>query len=444
MPRIAAIDAICFSAALRGHEPRDISPLISRPYDVLTREDRDRLLARNPQNIVALDLPHYPPKAAGPTATYEAAARQMRQWLAEGVLQRVGRRVLLVYEQIYSYRDRPHVRRGLIANLPVQALGAAPDGAGGIYPHEQTFSGPKEDRLRLMQATQCQLSPIFGMYTDPEHEVGPILAEAVARPPAFCGTTDDGVAHRVWIVDDERTQQRLRDRLYGKDVYIADGHHRYTTALNYRAHLRSAGAAPPAAGWCMFVLVSMQDPGMLILPTHRVLSGLHNFSIGQFCEAAKDKLKVCRFDSADLAELEAALPHAEPHAIGRYDPAEADPHRRLWIATPVQDDPLAGLFPNQSRAWRQLDVAIAQHLIVERICQPAFGHPGTPLSWAFPHTLRELQDIADSSGCGLGMVMQPTPLPAVQNVSQAGELMPQKSTFFYPKLASGLVINPLS
>jgi uncharacterized protein (DUF1015 family) len=194
----------------------------------------------------------------------------------------------------------------------------------------------------------------------------------------------------------------------------------------------------------MFVLVAMQDPGMTILPTHRVLSNLRGFSMRRFCEAAKATLRVRRFDSADLRDLEAALPKAGPHAIGLYDPGEPDPHRRLWIATTVQDDPLAMLFPKKSQAWRQLDVAVGQHLIVERICQPAFGPDGSDWRWSFPHTLKEFQATADASPASLGLLMQPTPLKAVQEVSQAGDLMPQKSTYFYPKLASGLAINPLS
>lgn len=444
MPLIKPLDALCFRAALDGSQPRDISSFISPPYDVLTLQDKERMLAQNAHNIVAIDLPHYPPKEAGPQAVYDAASRALRTWLDEGVLRRLGRPAFFVYQQAYEYQQRQYARTGLIANLPVQPFGVRVDGAGGIYPHEQTFSGPKEDRLRLMEVTRCQLSPVFGLYGDSRNEIAPRLSEVTQKTEDFLGRTPDGVLHRVWVLDDAATEQHLRDRLYGKDIYIADGHHRYTTALNYHQQLQARGEGSEAAGWCTFVLVSMQDPGMLVLPTHRVLSNLSNFSMRRFCEAAKGRLRVCRFESADLRELEAALPKAGPHAIGLYDASEPDPHRRLWITTPVEDDPLATVCPKQSRAWRQLDVAIGQHLIVDQICEPAFGRAGAKLRWSFPHTLKEFQEAADKADCGLGLLMQATPLRAVQEVSEAGDLMPQKSTFFYPKLASGLVLNPLA
>lgn len=444
MPRIQPIDAICFSAALDGPSPRDISSFISPPYDVLTPQDKQRLLAQNACNVVAIDLPHCPPSEPGPQAVYDAAARQWQAWLNEGVLRRLGQPAFFVYQQAYEHDQRSYVRTGLIANLPVGPFGVSENGAGAVRPHEQTFSGPKEDRLRLMQATRCQLSPVFGLYCDADDQVASQLARVARQPQDFSGRTPDGVLHRVWVLRDPAVGRRLQHALHGKDVYIADGHHRYTTALNYWQQLHDRGESCQAACWCMFVLVSMQDPGMLVLPTHRVLSNLSNFSMRRFCDAAQGKLNVRRFESADLRELEAALPQAGPHAIGLYDAGEPDPHRRLWIATTLEADPLAAICPRQSPAWRQLDVAIAQHLIVERICAPAFGPPDGKWQWSFPHTLKEFQDAADQAPCGLGLLMQATPLRAVQQVSEAGDLMPQKSTFFYPKLASGLVFNPLA
>ncbi len=442
MPKIEAIPAVMYAAALQPSA--DISALVAPPYDVLDEAGKARLLAGSERNIVAIDLPHLPAKTVGPPQTYEVAAAMYRKWLADGILVRRDAPAMFVYTQTFTVDGVTHCRRGLIADLSVQPFGPAADGNGGIFPHEQTFSGPKEDRLRLMRATQCQLSPIFGLYRDEASGVGDRLNKAMARGgPDFTATTRDGTRHEVWVVREPDAIAGFAAALAGKDVFIADGHHRYTTALNYLNELRARGeTVPRAAQRCMFVLIAIEDPGMIVLPTHRVLGGMAGFSFERFTAAARGRLKIERFQG-DLAALEAALPGAGPHAMGLYD-AMAGKGPRLWLATTVEADPLASAFPQASDAWRGLDVAIAQHLIVEGICEPTFCSGGESVAWQFPHTLADLEAAADGKKGQLGLVMQPTPLEAIGAVCAAGELMPQKSTFFYPKLATGLVLNPLA
>ena len=417
----------------------DISSLIAPPYDVLDEGKKAALLADNSHNIATIDLPHLPAKTVGPDETYEATGDQYRQWLNDHVLVQREKPALFVYQQTYTHDGNEFKRRGLLTNITLQEFGPPPEGSGyegGVHPHEQTFSGPKEDRLKLMRATEAQLSPIFGLYSDPDDKTGALLGAVIdARLCDYFGTTKlDGVLHEVWVVEDEATIEGFSKQLSGADVFIADGHHRYNTALNYRSELKDV---PDPANYCMFVLIAMQDPGMIVLPTHRVLGGLNYFSIDRFIEAAADKLNVTPFDG-DLAALEQALPSAGPHAIGLYDSGG----ETLWIAN-TNDDPLAESHASYSDAWRQLDVAIAQHLIVESICEPTFCEDGAKATWKFPHTLDEVRRDANTDGYQLGLIMQPTPLDAIRLVSEAGELMPQKSTFFYPKVATGLVINPL-
>lgn len=442
MPKIEPISAVMY-AATRDRQA-DLSKLVAPPYDVLDETGKAALLARDERNIVAIDLPHLPPKTVGPPETYARAAEVYRKWLADGTLTRRTSPALFVYTQTYTVAGTTHCRKGLIANLPVQSFGPAADGTGGIFPHEQTFSGPKEDRLRLMRATQCQLSPIFGLYSDAESQVGDRLAAVMDAGPAdFVANTDDGTRHEVWIVDAASSLSSFVEALAGRDVFIADGHHRYTTALNYREELRASGnPVPQSAQRCMFVLIAIEDPGMIVLPTHRLLGGMADFSFARFASAAAGQLKIDRF-GGDLAALEAVLPDHGPHAIGLYD-ATAAGGDQLWLATTVDADPLAPAFPEATKAWRNLDVAIAQHLIVEQICEPTFCPDGGKVAWQFPHTLDELVQGGRQGKGQLGLVMQPTPLEAIGQVSEAGELMPQKSTFFYPKLATGLVLNPLA
>jgi uncharacterized protein (DUF1015 family) len=448
MLHIRPIDALGFAAAFTGAGggDHDVSALIAPPFDVLDGPSKKLLLAQSPCNIVEVDLPHLPAKTVGPDEAYQRAGAQFRAWRRQQVLVRRGRPALFAYQQTFDDGGRMRQRRGLFADVALQGFGKAPDGRGGIHPHERTFPEGAEDRLRLMRTTKAQLSPVFGMYADPAGSVGGMIAEVIERgAPSFFGVTaTDGVRHEVWAIDQAGDIERLTEAFAGADLFIADGHHRYTTALAYQREAAAQGALPPEhpANYCLFVLVSIEDPGMLVLPTHRVIGGLTGFSFEKFAAAAKGKLEIRPFAGRDLDALARELPAAGPsaHAIGLYAPANA--RQPLWIATTTGADPLAATHANYSAPWRQLDVAIAQHLIVEQICQATFC-PDRAVQWKFPHTFDELRMLADGKDYSLGLIMQPTPLKAVLQVSGAGEVMPQKSTFFYPKLATGLVIHPL-
>lgn len=446
MPRIAPIHAITFNPA----NGSDISALIAPPYDVLDEASKADLLSRSPHNIVSIDLPHLPAKTVGPESVYQQAGQRYRDWLGQSVFVQSKKPAIFAYQQTYQALGQTFERRGLIANLPVQPFGPGSQGQGGIFPHEQTFSGPKEDRFKLMKAAQTQFSPIFGLHSDPQNLVHALLTQVIEHGSiALTGTTrNDHVRHDLWEITDPKTIQNFAQALAGKDTFIADGHHRYTTALNYKQHLiDTQGALPPdhPANFCMFVLIAMQDPGMIVLPTHRVLGQMPSFNFKTLLEASGGQLNITPFAGRgsvdDLQRLEAALPTHGPHAMGLFCPnEEASP---LSIVTTTQNDPLAATHAKQSKPWRQLDVAVLQHLIVEQICQPKLAQDGQPIAWKFPHTLAELHHDTHTSGYQAGFIIQPTPLESVRLVSQANELMPQKSTFFYPKLATGLVLNPL-
>ena len=440
MPVIRPIPAVRYSVS------GDISTQIAPPYDVLEQRDKDALLQVNPSNIVAIDLPHLPPKTAGPDSAYEQARVTFRSWLASGTLHRQAKPALFVYRQRFGdpRSSQDLQRRGLVANIALTAPGEA-QSSGTILLHEQTFSGPKEDRLKLMRATGCQLSPIFGLVEDPDQEMGPPLERIIdAAPPSQFGTTDDQVLHELWPVTDPNDTHQLIEVLNGQDLTIADGHHRFETALNYRRELIAQGRDLPAghpANFCMFVVVSMKDPGMLVLPTHRILGNMSGFSVEAFRLAASGRLNFTPFPDTDLQALEAALPRSGPHAMGLYDPAT--PQAPLWVISCKEADPLATICSQRSPAWRQLDVAICQHLIVEAICEPAFCPNQTSVRWGFAHHLEQVKQNAERPEFQMGLILQPMTLEAISLICHYGELMPQKSTFFYPKLATGLVLNPL-
>lgn len=440
MPEVQPIPAVTFSIQAGN----DLSDRIAPPYDVLDHGSKGRLVAGSANNISVIDLPHLPAKTVGPDEAYVGAGEAYRDWLGKGILERRELPAFFVYRQTYTVNGDTFKRRGLIGNVKVQPFGSSPDGKGGIHPHEQTFSAAKEDRLKLMRATQAQLSPIFGLYSDPDQVIGRLLGAVIdAGEPTFVGkTADDGVLHEAWAVDDAERVAGFQQALEVKDLFIADGHHRYNTALNHYNELSAAGKPVGNAAYCLFVMIAMQDPGMIVLPTHRVLGNMPTFSMDAFKEAAAGKLLIQPVAGKDPALLEEALAESNhPHAIGLYDPAKPD--APLSIATTIGPDPLKATHGEKSDAWRQLDVAIVQHLIVEQVCEPAFVKDGESITWKFPHEIAQLKELADTGDYQLGLVLRATPLDSVRLVSEAGELMPQKSTFFYPKLATGLVINPL-
>jgi len=438
------------------------SMLIAPPYDVLSGDDKKRLLDRDGHNIVAIDLPHIPPKDAGPDAAYEAAGHTLRMWLESGVLVRDEKPALFAYQQTYTHDSGQgpvtYKRRGLFCRVRLEEFGAS----SSIHPHEQTFSGPKEDRLKLMRATHANLSPVFGLYHDPSNDVTDLLFEAIrGRPPIAAGELPsmDGksaVLSEIWPVTDSQVIGDVKLLLDDKHIYIADGHHRYTTCLNYRKEISEQAGVPLShdhpANFAMFVLVAMQDPGLIILPTHRAIAAasLQEFFLERFRAVAKDYLQIIdtKFGGDQLAKFESELPGYGPHAMGLYDPVEdatliLRPKLGKFAADPLAQFPDDAGLAAKSPAWRQLDVAILQHLIFERIVQPNFVAAGTKMQWAFPHEAHEVADLCRSGQYRAGFLLQPTPLAAVRDLCNANELMPQKSTFFYPKLATGLLINPL-
>jgi len=445
--------AISPLAAIRYPQTRQ-SDLVAPPYDVLGANDKAALQAANGHNVVGLDLPHIPPKDAGPDEAYAAAAHTLRMWLETGILRRDDRPALYPYLQTYTVGGVTYKRRGLFCRVRLEEFGRG----GTIHPHEQTFSGPKEDRLKLMRATRANLSPVFGLYDDPTNDVTDLLFEAVVNVPALAVAelpAMDGqslVRSELWAVRDPAVIQDVQQLLADKHLYIADGHHRYTTCLNYRKELAQHSGVPLAhdhpANFALFVLIAMQDPGLIIMPTHRVVAAdaLESFYLERFAEVAGTALEVIdtKFTGAALDRLEQELPGYGPHAMGVYDPVED----HAVVIRPRTADPLAA-FPDdpqlqgKSAPWRQLDVAILQHLVFERILAPNFVPPGRQMSWAFPHEAHEVTTLCRSGKYRVGFLLQPTPLTAVRDLCNANELMPQKSTFFYPKLATGMVINPL-
>lgn len=418
----------------------DISPLIAPPYDILSGQDKQRLLAGSPNNIVAVDMPHVPPKEEGPQQEYQAAAGQLEAWKAAGVLRQDGRPTIYVYQQTYSWAGRQYVRRGMICGVRGSELGPDKD----VIPHEHVFPGPLADRLQLTRHTRMQLSPIFGFYADPAGAVRGVLDRAAQASPIAHGELA-GVGERLWAIDDPADVARIAQALRAVPVFIADGHHRYTTAMNYRNQLAvAAGGKLPAdheANFVMFALVARDDPGLVILPTHRIFTNLDpGVSVEQLTAATPGfswRRSAAAAGDAGPAAVEALLDAAGPAAMAVVAGRSAD----VWIVELTDPTAMAAAAPDQTAEWRALPTAILHKLIMDKALAPrAKGE----LQVEYTPQAGAVLDACRAGRAQLGVILSGIPVRAVEAVALSGASMPHKSTYFYPKIATGMVLKPLT
>ena len=417
----------------------DTSKLIAPPYDVLSDRAKAALVARHPNNVVTVDLPHLPAKSVGPDEAYEKANTTFQAWLSTGVLERDRRAALYPYTQSYEHNGRTYHRRGMICLVRL-----SPFGEGQVFPHEQTYPDAIQDRLKLTRATGHQLSPIFGIFSDPRHEVNNLLYANLGKPEQTA--TIDGVRNDVWSVIDAETEDKVINAIGRKPIYIADGHHRYTMALAYQKEQveRNGGQPLPPnhpANFCMFVLVHMQDDGLIVLPTHRLVGGLAGFHVDTFRDLLGTRwdVRACNLDPDRIPQyVNQTLPMAAANTFGLFDGRT----RQLYEVICRDPDVLKPYEPARSDAWRRLDVAILQRYLIDEVLKPKFAGGRDP-SKAYTADPYEVAPTTDGERFQVAFLLKSTPLGALEQLSRHNEIMPPKSTFFYPKLATGMVMYPV-
>jgi len=414
-----------------------LSDVVAPPYDVIDPALQDRLYAGSPHNVVRVDLSKGEPADNEQENRYTRAARSLKDWVSTGVLKQDTARGYYVYHQEYEVEGRRHVRRGLLARVRLE-----PFGAGRIYAHEETMPGPKEDRLKLMRATGMTLSPVFSLYPDESAQVQGLLDDAVRRSPPLEATDHLGTISRLWPVTDQRVLSQVTGLLGPKPVFIADGHHRYETALRYLEERRAAGDVPNAdapANYTLMMLVGMSEPGLLILPTHRLVSGIPSVTGEQLRTMLGEHFQI------------ETVGNGEAGARSCWEMIEADGSQSLlgfgtvadggWhigrLANPVAMDQLAA---SHSPAWRGLAVSVLHVLVLDALMPQKLG--GKP-KCEYVHLVREVTDAVATKRCELAVLVPPATMQHVEQIAGSLEKMPPKSTYFYPKLLTGLVFNSL-
>lgn len=415
---------------------RELSNLIAPPYDILDESDKAGLLRKDDHNIVAIDLPHMPPKTAGPDEVYQRAAGELTSWLDIRSIARDEEPAFYVYHQTYKLGSKTLVRKKFFARLRLEEFGN-----GQIFPHEQTFGGPKEDRLKLTAATRCNISPIFGLYPDPENQVAAIFDSAIAGQPPDQSAMLDGVQNQLWVVTDPAILRQVRDKLADKPVFIADGHHRYGTAMMYRQMQIDEIGEPTINDPINFVLAvlgGMEDPGATIAPYFRTIVNVPQITADALRPALAD---VFNWTPAkrpkDAEELASLLSAAGRGSMALFF---GGPDVCVTIA-PRDEDLLAKYEPGHKPAWRKLPYTVLHRYIIDEAITPKFCNGSAPTIHYHKTLMEAINDASVTSG--IACLMPATTMQQLRDICTAGELMPQKSTYFYPKLATGMVINPL-
>lgn len=412
---------------------KDISDRIAPPYDVLNEQGKANLLKKSSNNIVAVDLPHMPPKFAGPEAVYKEAGEKLHQWLSSGAMIREDKPAIYVYQQRYTHQGRQFTRRGFIARLRLE-----PFGQGCVFPHEKTYGGPKEDRMLLTKFSQVNMSQVFCLFDDATNEVTNSLYKKISGEPTYTGEID-GVKNEVWVVTDKAIIDSVSNGMKDRKIFIADGHHRYTTSLNYQEFLKQQGklTADHPANYVGCMFVSMSEPGLVILPTHRCIQDM-NLTLDDVAKALGDSFETQWFTGGKAAAESAMLEYGDL-AFGFVYSGD---DRVLLARAKNPTGLLADLAGEHVLAWRTLPVAVLHQYVLDRIIYPKWLKTEQPAIEYF-HLADEVMTHIQEKKSVLGILVPTTKIEAVKEISLAGELMPQKSTFFYPKLATGLIIHPL-
>ncbi|MGH7934013.1 MAG: DUF1015 domain-containing protein [Candidatus Binataceae bacterium] len=421
--RIEPFPALMFDAARCA----PLSDVVAPPYDLIDQPRQDQLYARSPYNIVRLELN----RDADP---YTSAAHTLAQWLREGILARAPRPAIYFYTQAFESESRRLTRNGLIVRIRLEEFSQ-----GRILPHERTFPAAKEDRLRLLTATRVNLSPIFGLYPSGNVELERLIAAVAARAPQIELTDDLGIANQVRPIHAPDEIAVIQNAMAEARILIADGHHRYETALDYRRRRRAAEnnpARPRPYDYVMMTLVGFNDPGLVILPTHRLVHHLPPGALAVFPARIRETFDVEEF--RDAGAMREALRHGRG-ALGvvlRGDPV-------FRILRLKNHDAMAAALPDAPKEVHELDVSVLHALILDRIFAMAPEEIRKGGNIEYTIDMRGALAAVASGKADGAFLMTPPTVQDVERVSGAGAVMPEKSTYFHPKLLTGLVMNSL-
>ncbi len=418
-----------FPALRYTEKAGDICKNVCPPYDIISEEERKALLLASENNIVRLELPRG-------DEPYKEAGATLCSMLEKGILKTDDKNGLYIYEEEFSAIGAVHKIKGIYSRVRLTDFSE-----GVVLPHEETLSKAKQDRFNLMSSTYCNFSAIYSMYTDEERCIRNKIDSLSERKPDIEFAADDGVIQRLWCIYDEAEIAFIEKAFLDKKLYIADGHHRYETALNFKKKLLDEGKISDendAANYCMMFLCDIDHEGLVVFPTHRLVKDLENFNsqealskMEEFFTIEKKACKNCLKKA--LAE------NTDKTVFGYYDGDGA------YLLTLKDNEHtqsvIFDMMKERSQAYRELDVSILHSLILERIFGIDKENMANQINLNYTRDYDEAIDVVNSGKYNCSFVINATKVRQIKDVATAGDKMPQKSTYFYPKLITGLVMN---
>ncbi len=418
MADIQPLRALHYDQSLTG----PLANVTAPPYDVIDAQQREELLKRSPFNVVAVDLPK------GQPDPYARAGELFEAWQLQGAVVRDPEPALWAHTQTYTGPDgQARTRKGFFCRVRIEGYGP-----GRVRPHERTHPGPKEDRLRLMRTTRTNLSPIFSLFSDPTNAAWKALEPATESAPWGEVTDAEGTVHKLWRVTDPQPIAAVQQATSDVELLIADGHHRYETADTYAQELGDEGEHR----YMLMCLVALEDPGLTVFPTHRLVRGLDR--------ARQERLRETLHRDFEIAEVPleqlAPQPGTGPLELGYIDAHHQQPYRLKLKDQAIADAAL----PDFSEAYRSLDTGVLEALILKGTLGLSDDDISHFNGLFYARSTEEAVAMVRSGEYDAAFLMRPTLVEQVRKIAASGENMPPKSTFFYPKLLTGLLFNPLS
>ena len=408
----------------------ELKSLCCPPYDIISEEQRKEFVAQNEYNVIRLELPREGEDV------YARAGEVLDLWRSQGVLIYEDRPAIYVYEMEFNAYNKRRSVKGIIARVKVE-----PFSKGVILPHEFTLSKAKTDRFNLMKATNCNFSQIYALYMDSEHTTLNTIDELSTGDAPYEFTDDDRITHRLWIITDEAVIAKLCADFIDRKLYIADGHHRYETALNYRDYCRENGISKEgdAQDYQMMYLVDMEHPGLVVFPTHRMVRDLPNFDKNIVLDGCKEYFETEKFDSVGNMNTLLSKKYKEGKKAFAFYVGKGE-----WYMLTLKDiGVMSSVLPDLSAASQQLDVSVLHSLILEKTMGIDKENMANQINLTYTKFFEEAIIKVDKGEFQCSFILNPTRVTEIRDVAAEGEKMPQKSTYFYPKMITGMVMNDI-
>lgn len=414
-----------FSALRFTDKVGDIGAVCCPPYDIISENQKKAFLENNQYNIIRLELPE--PTAEG----YKNAGETFNEWQEKGLIKTDETPSLYIYEEKFSVKGVEYAFRGFVCYVKLAEFSE-----GVVLPHEETLSKAKTDRFNLINATGCSFSQIYSLYSDKNGDTARLLAELSTGEPERSFTDNEGVTHNLWIAPKSEKTEEICRQFKDRKLYIADGHHRYETALNHRRYMRENGIENENSEYVMMFLVDMENDGLVVFPTHRIVRGIEDFSGEELLNKAQKY-----FDIKDIKVEEIENFLDSEYKLGKKAYVYYDSQR--CAAMSLKDITVMDkIFPDKSEALRRLDVTVLHSLVLEETLGIDKENMANQKNLTYTRSLEEALDSV-KLGANCCFILNPTRIEEIADVAAAGEKMPQKSTYFYPKLITGMVMNKI-